>query len=140
MLMIRLQRIGRKNQAAFRVRVVDSHRAAKAGTSVEILGSYSPHTNLFEVNKERALYWIGKGAQVSDTVRNLLIANGVLQGKKVNVLPKKAPLKKDQPEQAAGVGAETAAPAAETASEGAAAEEASAPEAEVKTQEPSAAA
>jgi len=93
MLMIRLQRIGRRNQAAFRLLVLDSHRGPKAGKNVELLGSYNPHSNVFQVEKERILYWMSKGAQISDTVRNLLISNKIIEGKKVNVLPRKAPIK-----------------------------------------------
>ena len=95
MLMIRLQRIGRKNQAAFRVLVLDSHRGPKAGKNVELLGSYSPHTNILQVDKERVLYWMSKGAQVSDTMRNLLITNKILEGRKINVLPRKSPPAKE---------------------------------------------
>ncbi len=91
MLIIRLQRIGRKNQAAFRVIVIDSHRSPKAGTNVELLGSYSPHTDVLQVKKDRVLHWISKGAQISDTVRNLLITNKIIEGRKVNVLPRKSP-------------------------------------------------
>lgn len=91
--MIRLQRIGRKNQAAFRLLVLDSHRGPKAGKNVELLGSYNPHSNLFQVEKDRILYWMSKGAQISDTVRNLLISNKIIEGKKINVLPRKAPIK-----------------------------------------------
>lgn len=96
MLMIRLQRIGRKNQAAFRVLVIDSHRGPKAGKNVEMLGSYSPHTNVLTIQKERVLYWMSVGAQVSDTLRNLLITNKILEGRKINVLPRKSPPVKEQ--------------------------------------------
>jgi len=117
MLMIRLQRTGRKNQAAFRVVVVDSHASPKAGKNVELVGSYSPHSNVFQVEKDRILYWMGKGAQVSDTVHNLLVSNKIIEGKKVNVLPRKSPPKVEAPAEATA-----AAPAEEPAAEAAAEE------------------
>lgn len=128
MLMIRLQRIGRKNQAAFRVVVIDSHASPKAGKNVELLGSYSPHSNVLQVNKDRVLHWVKLGAQLSDTMRNLLITGGIIEGRKVNVLPRKSPPKKETPAQ------EVAAPVAETAPE-AAAEEPVAAAAEESPQE-----
>lgn len=127
MLMIRLQRIGRKNQAAFRVLVVDSHQGPKSGKSIETLGSYSPHTNVFTVKKDRVLEWMSKGAQVSDTVHNLLVTNKIIEGKKINVLPRKAPIKKEgaeaeTPIAPAAASVEASEPAAENAEEKVAAE------------------
>ncbi len=98
MLKIRLQRVGRKNNAAFRVVVTDSKRGPKSGDNVELLGSYSPHTNNIQINVERVKYWKSVGAQVSDTVHNLLIREKIIEGKKINVLPKKSPIKKEEEE------------------------------------------
>ena len=47
-------------------------------------------------------YWISKGAQPTDSIRNLLINKGVIQGKKVNVLPKKTPQNPTSPEATKG--------------------------------------
>lgn len=87
--MIRLQRVGRRNHAEFRVVVCEHTTGPKSGKNVEILGSYNPHTNTASVDEARAKYWMGVGAQVSDTVHNLFIREGILEGKKKNVLPKK---------------------------------------------------
>ena len=96
MLMIRLQRIGRKNAPAFRVVLTDHRYAAKSGRFLEILGTYSPtlKENRTVFNAERIKEWMGKGAQLSDTVHNFLVHEKIIEGKKVNVLSKKAPTKK----------------------------------------------
>ncbi len=104
MLMIRFQRIGRTNDPAFRIVVLEKERAAKAGNIVEQLGTYNPRSKAITLNEESVKGWIAKGAQPTDSIRNLFITKGILSGKKVNVLPKKTPQKKE--------GAEVAAPAA----------------------------
>ena len=118
MLKMRLQRTGRKNDASFRVVVTDSRRGPKSGKHVDLIGSYNPKLNQFQIDGDKAKDWIAKGVQVSDTVHNLLLKKGVIEGKTINVLPKKSPIKSDTPE-------EEVAPAAE-----APAEEASEPAAE----------
>ena len=73
MLAIRLRRAGSKKRPFFRVVVADS-RAARDSSFVEILGHYNPRTKpaVVQVNKERVDYWLGKGAQPSDSVRTLM--------------------------------------------------------------------
>lgn len=95
MLKIRLARIGRKNDPTFRVVVVDSHSGPKTGKHVEVLGNYNPKQKSLFLNGERIKHWISHGAQVSDTVHNLLIKENIIEGKKINVLPKKSPIKKE---------------------------------------------
>lgn len=108
MLKIRLQRVGRKHEPVFRVVVTDSHSGPKAGKSVEILGSYDPRFNKSEIKTDRVKYWIDNGAQVSPTMHNLLVTSKVIEGKKVNVLPKKsAPIKEETPVEETPVKAET---------------------------------
>ena len=91
MLMIRFQRIGRTNDPAFRIAVLEKERAAKTGNIVEQLGTYNPRSKALTLNEAKVKEWIAKGAQPTDSIRNLLINKGVLTGKKVNVLPKKTP-------------------------------------------------
>lgn len=111
MLMIRFQRTGRANDPAFRIAVLEKERAAKAGSIVEQLGTYNPKTKALTLNEESVKAWILKGAQPTDSIRNLLITKGVIEGKKVNVLSKKTPQKKKgAPEETAPV-----APVAEVA-------------------------
>lgn len=96
MLMIRFQRTGRTNDPAFRIAVLEKERAAKAGNIVELLGTYNPKSKALTLNEEQVKSWIAKGAQPTDSIRNLLISKGVIEGKKVNVLPKKSPQKSEE--------------------------------------------
>lgn len=89
MLMIRLQRVGRKNDPSFRVVVVDSRKAAKSGQAIEVLGSHDARHDRTELKAERIKYWLSVGAQASDTVHNLLVKKGVKEGKAVDVSSKK---------------------------------------------------
>lgn len=107
--MIRFQRIGRKNDPAFRVAVLEKERAAKAGGIVARVGSYNPKTKAIALDKDCVKEWLAKGAQPSDTVRNLLISQGVIEGKKVNVLPKKTAPVVEQPAEAPVAAAASAA-------------------------------
>lgn len=109
MLKMRLQRIGRRNNPSYRVLVVDSRQGPKSGKFVDTIGSYDPSESRIVLDGERARAWIAKGVQVSPTVHNLLINEKVIEGKKINVLPKKSPIKAE--------GADEAAPAAEPAAE-----------------------
>ncbi|MCC6198748.1 30S ribosomal protein S16 [Candidatus Nomurabacteria bacterium] len=91
MLSIRLQRIGRKNEVAFRVVLTDSKNAAKSGKFKEVLGFYTLKEDKIEFKKERISHWLSVGAQPSDTVYNMLVSAGIIEGKKRNVLSKKLP-------------------------------------------------
>lgn len=91
MLAIRLQRIGRKNEAAFRVVLTDSKNSAKSGKFKELLGSYTLKGDTVELKADRIKHWISVGAQPSDTMHNFLVKAGIVEGKKRNVLSKKSP-------------------------------------------------
>lgn len=93
--MIRLQRVGRKNDPSFRLVVTEKARDSQSGKFVEILGSYNARHGQPQINTERAKYWLGVGAQASGTAHNLLVDAGVISGKKVNVLPSKRPIIKE---------------------------------------------
>lgn len=84
MLKIRLQRIGKKKQAYFRV-VVTEHTLKPKGKYLEDLGAYDPHKNEISVDVERIKYWLNHGAQASPTVNNLLVGRGLIEGKKARV-------------------------------------------------------
>ena len=73
MLSIRLRRAGTTKKPHYRVVVADS-RAWRDGRFVEVLGHYDPRKDpaVVKIDAERAQYWIGKGAQPSETVRSLL--------------------------------------------------------------------
>ena len=89
MLTIRLTRVGKKKEASFRVIIIDSKRKVKAGNYLEMLGSYDPRVDTATLKADRILHWLSQGAKPSDTVHNLLITHKVIEGKKINVLPKK---------------------------------------------------
>ena len=73
MLVVRMRKAGSKKRPFFRVVVTDS-RTARDSSFVEIVGHYNPRTKpaLVTIDRERIDYWVGKGAQLSDTVRTLL--------------------------------------------------------------------
>jgi len=79
--MIRLQRVGRRNDPSFRVVITDSRNSTKSGKFIEIVGNH----DTIRLDKERILYWISKGAKATDTIHNLLIRNGIIAGKKIDV-------------------------------------------------------
>lgn len=85
MLVIRFQRVGRTNDPAFRIVVAEKRSKPKSG-ELEILGSYHPKTKKTVLKNERILYWLSKGAKASDTVHNLLVSKGVVQGLKKNIV------------------------------------------------------
>ena len=69
MVAIRLARIGSKKRPYYRIVVIEKRRA-RNGWSLEVLGQYNPIVNPAEIhiNPERALYWLSKGAEPSETV------------------------------------------------------------------------
>ena len=133
-MMIRFQRIGRKNDAAFRMAVLEKTAGPKAGKYVDLVGTYNPKTKQITYKADRIKDWITKGAQVSPSLKNLLIKNGVLEGTKSSKvvsqknLGKNIAKKKAEDEAAAAKAAEEAAKAEAAAAK--AAEEAAAAEAE----------
>jgi small subunit ribosomal protein S16 len=74
---IRLTRMGKKKQPSYRVVVVDS-RKPRDGAYIEQIGRYDPRQDpsLIEIDNEKALDWLGKGAQPTDRVRKLLEISG----------------------------------------------------------------
>ncbi|MBP9771951.1 MAG: 30S ribosomal protein S16, partial [Candidatus Pacebacteria bacterium] len=94
---IRLQRVGRKNDPSFRVVVLEGTEGPKSGNHVDEIGFYNAVTKQKSMNTEKAKHWLAKGAQPSDTVYNMLVTEGVIAGKKKNVLPQKTPIVKEAP-------------------------------------------
>lgn len=78
MLVLRLQRTGRKNLPTYRLVVAEKSHAVK-GKPLEIIGHYLParEKTVFEFDTERITHWVSKGAHPSDTVARLLKRNGV---------------------------------------------------------------
>lgn len=80
MVRIRLRRVGAKNQPSYRVVVADG-RSPRDGRFIEKIGFYNPRTepSTIEIDEERALHWLGNGAQPSNAVRRLLVKMGTME-------------------------------------------------------------
>ncbi|MBI3957004.1 MAG: 30S ribosomal protein S16 [Candidatus Kerfeldbacteria bacterium] len=122
MIILRLARFGRKNKPTFRI-VVQDKRRAPSSVVIETIGHYNPTTQpaTFVVKADRATYWLGQGAKLSDTLNNLLIEHKVISGDKRKIVR----VKKEET-----AAESTAAPAVEAKKE-----EATAPAEEKKAEE-----
>lgn len=137
MLVIRLQRTGRRNRATFRLVLQEKNQAPKS-KALEILGSYNPHMaerkDQVALKEDRIKHWLSMGAQPSNTIHNMLVEFGLLTAaKKRSVQPKRdleaEAAAKAEAEAAAQAAAEAEKAPAETSEEAqteAPAEEASA--------------
>jgi small subunit ribosomal protein S16 len=78
MVKIRLMRRGATKRPAYRVVVADS-RSPRDGRFIENIGRYQPlaDPSVIEIDEERALYWLSRGAQPTEQVQNLLVKLGV---------------------------------------------------------------
>ncbi|MXV49831.1 30S ribosomal protein S16 [Pedobacter sp. HMF7647] len=96
---IRLQRFGKKGKPFFHIVVADS-RAPRDGRFIERIGSYNPNTNpaTIEINFDKTLDWVNKGAQPTDTCRAILSYKGVLYKKHLEGGVKKGALTAEQAE------------------------------------------
>lgn len=78
MLKIRLTRMGAKKNPFYRMVVIDS-RESRSGVPTATVGWYNPaRKDMIKIDEEQVLSWLGKGAQPTETVRNILKKNGVL--------------------------------------------------------------
>lgn len=77
---IRLKRVGAKKTPFYRIVIADS-RAPRDGRSIEQIGTFNPLQNpaVVKIDEDKALDWMSKGAQPSDTVRNLFSKEGIMQ-------------------------------------------------------------
>lgn len=80
MVRIRLSRKGATRKPSYRVMVADS-RSPRDGRFIEIIGFYDPRSNppTVQIDAQRALHWLSKGAQPSETVQRLLTMTGIWQ-------------------------------------------------------------
>ena len=81
MLCLKLSRIGKKKQPFFRLIILEKTKDP-FGDYLELLGNYNPKTKEINLKKERIIYWLSRGAQTTATVHNLLVKEGVIEGKK----------------------------------------------------------
>jgi small subunit ribosomal protein S16 len=96
---IRLQRFGKKGKPFYHVVVADA-RAPRDGKFIERIGSYNPNTNpaTIDINFDKALDWVNKGAQPTDTCRAILSYKGVMYKKHLEGGVKKGALTAEQAE------------------------------------------
>ncbi len=87
MLTIRLSRVGKKKQPTYRF-IISEKTKDPWGDNLEILGHYNPRTSppTLVIKEDRLKHWISKGAQMSDTVNNLLIDKKLVQGDKRRIV------------------------------------------------------
>ena len=136
MVRIRLRRTGRKKTPTFRIVVADS-QSPRDGRFIEIIGQYQPRQDpsVVNIDSDRALHWLGHGAQPTEEVAKLLEITGVwdaykqANGKDAAAKPKakspKAKKAKPEPEAPPAPAAAAEAPVEAAPAEEAAAEEAS---------------
>ncbi|MGB9681172.1 MAG: 30S ribosomal protein S16 [Minisyncoccia bacterium] len=89
MIVLRLQKVGRKKSYTYRVVAVDNRQAVNSRKVKEILGWWDPKQDKFSLDKGRVGYWLKQGAQISDSCHNLLVKGGVIKGKKKAIKIKK---------------------------------------------------
>jgi len=112
--------------------VLEKTSSPKAGKYVELLGTYNPRTKATTLNQEALKGWISKGAQVSDSLHNLLVKEGVIDAPKTAAVVSKQNLEKNIAKKRA----EEEAAAAKAAEEAAKAEAAAKVEAEAAAAAP----
>jgi small subunit ribosomal protein S16 len=94
---IRLTRRGRKKKAMYDVIVADA-RSARDGKLIEKLGTYNPLTNpaTIEIDDQKALDWLLKGAQPTDTARRILSYRGLMLKKHLQIGVNKGAITQEQ--------------------------------------------
>lgn len=94
---IRLTRRGRKKKAMYDVIVADA-RSARDGKLIEKLGTYNPLTNpaTIEIDEQKALDWLLKGAQPTDTARRILSYKGLMLKKHLQIGVNKGAITQEQ--------------------------------------------
>ena len=97
---IRLARHGKKGKPFYHIVTADS-RSKRDGRYIERIGSYNPNTNpaTIDIDFDRAMYWVGVGAQPTDTVRAMLSYKGVLYKNHLLNGVKKGALTNEQAEE-----------------------------------------
>jgi small subunit ribosomal protein S16 len=75
---IRLMRVGKKKQPSYRVVVADG-RSPRDGRYIEIIGHYQPRhePSGFDIQEDKVLAWLNKGAQPTEQVHKLLVGAGI---------------------------------------------------------------
>ncbi len=119
MLTIRLLRTGKKHQPSYKVVVADKKNPPKGGKFVEEVGFFNPKTKERVFKKERIIYWLGVGAQASDTLHNLLVSEKIINEPKRKIIftKKEVVVEEVKPEPKAEATTEETTPAEPTTEE-----------------------
>src|SRR6056297_2340634 len=99
MVRIRLFRVGKKNQPAYKIVVTPKENPPQGGRFLDRLGHYNPVTKECKIDAEKAKKWLDDGAQPSDTVYNLFVKEGIIEGEKRPKHKKGAPKKENKKEK-----------------------------------------
>jgi small subunit ribosomal protein S16 len=96
---IRLMRLGKRKEPYYRVVVADS-RSPRDGRIIENIGKYHPraHPSVIDIDEERAVHWLQRGAQPSDPVKVLLQKTGIWERFSGEAPPPPKPEKQKTPE------------------------------------------
>jgi len=83
--------------------LTDSKNGPKSGKYLENLGWYDSRlkNKAEQLKVEEIKHWISKGAKLSLTLHNFLVSQKVIEGKKLNALPRKSPIKKEEKKEEA---------------------------------------
>jgi len=84
MLAIKLSRVGKRHRPHYRIIVLEKSKDPW-GDFKENLGTYNPRSKKLEIKADRVKHWISMGAQPTSTIHNILIAEGIIDGKKKKV-------------------------------------------------------
>ena len=123
MVKLRLKRLGRKKHPFYRIVAMNAN-ALRSGQALAELGTYDPMAAVFDLDEEAALQWLRNGAQMSETVHDLLKSKGTLaKYAGEEGVEKEGALSHDKPKRRKKL-ASSSAPAAEEAVAEAPAEEA----------------
>ena len=107
---LRLMRMGKKKQPTYRVVVADS-RSPRDGRFIEAVGTYEPRMepSTIEIDNDRVLGWLAKGAQPTETVRKLLVVSGAWEQFESTRPPKPVPTRYARPGRAGSPASKSAA-------------------------------
>ena len=119
---LRLMRMGKKKQPTYRVVAADS-RSPRNGRFIEIIGTYEPRQDpsVINIDNERAVHWLSKGAQPTDRVAKLLKISGAWtehSGEAVDAsVPERAPRRSKKQLEKEAEAAEAAASGSDDSSD-----------------------
>lgn len=86
MLSIRLNRVGKRKDARFRI-IVQEKARSPFSSYLEILGQYNPHakSRVTNLNTERIKYWLACGAKPTATIHNIFVEHSLVKGEKIDL-------------------------------------------------------